>query len=252
MSNNTPPSTSVSVPAPRPPQRRPGPPAGARIYYKVVAVIGRRFVSIFDGKTQYKMDQVTTPPGGCWVCPDLLAVVQHATTLPSRSAQLDAPRAILQVAGWNTGGVPPRMPAGHSQSRSKLLVSHVMPLAVLPYTAAGQPGMGEHHAFLSDGIAAVSSLVSSGRPVSAPPPRPPSMQISSGEANRTYGAGEAQTRRLQANTAALHEDVILARVRLERLRSVNDVRALNDSHSGQPQPQWMQRALARIGGPRAG
>ena len=195
MSNNTPPSTSVSVPAPRPPRRRPGPPAGARTYYKVVAVIGRRFVSIFDGKTQYKMDQVTTPPGGCWVCPDLLAVVQHATTLPSRSAQLDAPRAILQVAGWNTGGVPPRMPAGHSQSRSKLLVSHVMPLAVLPYTAAGQPGMGEHHAFLSDGIAAVSSLVSSGRPVSAPPPRPPSMQISSGEANRTYGAGEAQTRR---------------------------------------------------------
>ena len=67
MSNDaTPPSTSVSVPASRPPRSGPGPPAGARTYYKVVAVTSaEEFVSIFDGRTRYKLDEVTTPRGGC-------------------------------------------------------------------------------------------------------------------------------------------------------------------------------------------
>jgi hypothetical protein len=69
------------------------PPAGAQTYYKVVAVMSStRFVSIFDGRTEYALDEVTAPRGGCWVCPDMLAVVRHATTLPSRSARLHAPR----------------------------------------------------------------------------------------------------------------------------------------------------------------
>ena len=42
-----------------------------------------RYVSIFDGETEYQLDSVTSPPDGCWVCPDLLACVEHATALPS-------------------------------------------------------------------------------------------------------------------------------------------------------------------------
>ena len=34
-----------------------------------------------------------------------MAVIQHSNTLPSRSARLRAPRAILQVAGWNRNNI---------------------------------------------------------------------------------------------------------------------------------------------------
>ena len=65
--------------------------------------------------------------------------------------------------------------------------------------------------------------------------------MSAGRAARVYGGGEAQAQRLQAATAGLHEDVMLAEMRLERIRSVNNVSA------PQAQPSaWMLRALARI------
>ena len=106
-----------------------------RTYYKVVALVGDRMLSIFDGKTRYALEQVTAPPEGCWVCPSLMAVTEHSLKLPSRSKLLDVPRAILRVAGWNANGIAPREPDGHTPSESKLLVSHIMPLEVLPYEA---------------------------------------------------------------------------------------------------------------------
>lgn len=60
--------------------------------YKVVAVVGKHFLSIFDGQTVYKIGQVTVPEGGCWVCPSLSALAIHALRLPRRSALLEAPR----------------------------------------------------------------------------------------------------------------------------------------------------------------
>ena len=67
-----------------------------------------------------------------------------------------------------------------------------------------------------------------------------------GRAARIYGGGEAQAHRLQATTASLHEDVLLAQMRLQRIRSVNIVSA-----AAQPSA-WIQRALARIGEPIEG
>lgn len=103
------------------------------IYFKVVACAHGRYISIYDGRTRYSLNTVTEPLGGCWVCPSLMAVTEHATRLPSRSILLDAPRVFLRVAGWNEYGAPPPFPEGHPPSDTKLLVSHVMPLEVWPY-----------------------------------------------------------------------------------------------------------------------
>ena len=111
-------------------------PSERRTYYKVVAVVGGKYVSIFDGQTRYELGQVTAPPGGCWVCPSLDAVTRHALRLPLRSALRELPRAILRATGWNDLGFAPPVPEGHPPSDStgdKLLVSHVQPLDVLPY-----------------------------------------------------------------------------------------------------------------------
>ena len=142
------------------------------------------------------------------------------------------------------------MPPNHSTAGHKLLVSHVMPIAVLPYTAAAQPGVpAEQHEFLSSEIATLSSTVRSGRPQSAAAPRPAAMQMSSGAATRAFGSGE-QAVRMQAVTAALHEDVMLAEARLQRLRAVNSVSVAGASgENGQSRgpSAWQRRALARIG-----
>lgn len=183
----------------------PRPPARARSYYKCVAISGDQFVSIFDGRTRYELNGVTSPPGGCFVSPDLISVVRHSQVLPSRSARLGAPRVILQVLGWSSGGNRPATPRNHGSEPDKELVEHVMPVAVLPYTAAGQPGTAPgQEDFLSDSVATLSS-----RPSSAPPPRPPELRMSAGSAARSYG-GQAreQAVRLQAATVGLHEDVL--------------------------------------------
>jgi hypothetical protein len=211
------------------------PPSGASTYYKVVAVVDRStFVSIFDGKTTYRLNEVTAPRGGCWVCPDLLSVVQHSARLPSRSARLGAPRAVLQVSGWDDPEfVRPSTPGARGAIRTKRLVSHVMPLAVLPYTAAAQPGtpVGQEE-MLAGGI------TSGTRPRSAP--RPPEISMAAGRALRIYGGGEAQAQRLQAQTIGLHEDVLLAEA---RLRHISASVTVDISH---PSP-WVRRALARTG-----
>ena len=86
------------------------------IFFKVVAVVHGKWVSIYDGITQYSLNTVTAPPGGCWVCPSLMAVTEHAQKLPVRSVLLDAPRAILRVAGWNEHGAAPPVPECHPTS----------------------------------------------------------------------------------------------------------------------------------------
>jgi hypothetical protein len=239
--------------AARPPNPNLRPPASARTYYKVVAcddATNGQFVSIFDGRTKYALDVTTSPVGGAWVCPDLLAVVQHAGTLPSRSARLNSPRVILQCLGWNDRGNVPRASPAHASSSTKLLVSHVRPVAVLPYTAAGQPGTPAGlEDFLTDDIAMLSS---SERPSTAPPPsRPAELLMRQGEATRTFGGGLQRAQRLQAATAALHEDVLNAQARLRRVRDIGNVGAstTDDESSAAPAPaprEWMRRALARM------
>ena len=211
------------------------PPSEAKVYYKVVAVqhpgaaTGPRFISIFDGCTEYSLDAVAAPPGGVWVSPNLLACIQHAAEFPSRSALYDAPRAILQVLGW--GGES-------SWKRNKLRVAKCIPMAVLPYSAAAQQGIPTSQVpLLVDGIATLGS-----RPASAPPSRPAVLQLSAGAAHRMYGGGHAQGQRMQAMTVALHEEVLYAEERLRRLQNIRPPSGLREQANLAP---WVQRALNR-------
>ena len=54
----------------------------------------------------------------------------------------------------------------------------------------------------------------------------------------------AQAQRLQAATAGLHEDVLLAEARLRRIRAVHDVSGAAEGERPQ-QSAWVRRALAR-------
>ena len=69
--------------------------------------------------------------------------------------------------------------------------------------------------------------------------RPAQLEMSAARANRVYGGGEAQAQRLQAQTIALHEDVLHAQARL-RIVSRSVTVNLSD-----PSP-WVRRALGRI------
>jgi len=51
--------------------------------------------------------------------------------MPSRSALLDAPRAILRVEAWNVGE-PPQPPSGIATNDDKMLYQYVRPLEALP------------------------------------------------------------------------------------------------------------------------
>ena len=231
------------------------PPPGARTFYKSVAVVHDgghahaahytpRFVSIYDGRTVYEVDRVTSPQDGCWVSPDVLACVQHATALPRESVLLAAPRAILRVIGWG----PPPLDGTASRHRhndsTKLCVAHVLPTAVLPYTASGQPNaLPEHHALLSDGL----RYLSSNRPSTAQPARRPQvLQMTGGQAMRMLGGGGEQAWRMQAMTVTLQEDVLFAE---ERLRALRNMRL--EEVPAEQQPAWMRRALSRHAAPAA-
>ena len=180
--------------------------------------------------------------------PDLESVIRHANHLPVRSLRLGAPRAILQVAGWSNwpSGEAPRAAAAHAaHSSNKVLISHCCPVAVLPYTAAGQPGtpLGQED-FLADGIATLGSSASE-RPRSAP--RPPPLAATGSRARRVFGGSSTDNGlRLQAQTAALHEDVLLAQARLRRVSA-----SVTVSSDGRPPSGWMRRALERINVPVA-
>jgi hypothetical protein len=110
-------------------------PSAAATCYKVVAVVQGRYISIFDGRTHYKLGEIAEVEGGCFVCPTLTAVLRHATRLPKRSLLLSAPRAIMRVAAWNAYGRPPNLPEHHAplDDETKQIFSHIQPLEALPY-----------------------------------------------------------------------------------------------------------------------
>ena len=86
-------------------------PRRALEYYKAVAVVEGRLLSIFDGITEYQLHQESHNPSGIWVCPDLFSMVQHTRRkLPGRCALLDAPRVTIRLLGWNADGSDPSAP----------------------------------------------------------------------------------------------------------------------------------------------
>ena len=58
----------VDVPAVSPVPRH------AEVCYKAVAVHASRMLSIFDGVTEYRLDEVTHMTSGLWACPSLAAL----------------------------------------------------------------------------------------------------------------------------------------------------------------------------------
>jgi hypothetical protein len=80
----------------RPPVRE-----GGNDYYKAVAVVDERYLSIYDGQTEYRFGETTSSRprqehgGGIYVYPTYQQAMN--ASVPSTSALLDAPRAILRV-----------------------------------------------------------------------------------------------------------------------------------------------------------
>ena len=117
------------------------PPANAQVCYKAVATApDGRMYAIFDGQTEYKLQTTTHAPTGLWVCPSIFAACVHARRLPSFSAALDWPRVMLRCLAWEerdgeTWPLPPPRPGAQ-----KLRATHVVPLAVLPYSALSDYG----------------------------------------------------------------------------------------------------------------
>ncbi|KAL1510531.1 hypothetical protein AB1Y20_006834 [Prymnesium parvum] len=201
-------------------------PRRAREYYKAVAVLDGRMFSIFDGRTEYVLSRELYDPNGLWVCPDPLSVVSHARQqLPRRSVLYDAPRAIIRLLGWSALGYSPAAPEYGSM---KLSVTNVLPIAVLPYSAASP---------LSPRSLPSSFFEAHQRPPSAGRrPRSAGMEVSAGLALRLYGGGEPHSARMQAQTIQLHEQVRQAQERLDAIR------AIRLSTIENPAP-WVQRAM---------
>lgn len=74
---------------------------GGEHYYKAVAVDGERLLSIFDGRTEYRLGETLVEPvrkghgGGFYVYPSLADALE--VDVPSNSALRRAPRAIIRV-----------------------------------------------------------------------------------------------------------------------------------------------------------
>ena len=49
-------------------------PEHAEVCYKAVAVRDGRMLSIFDGVTEYRLDELTHKSSGLWACPSLAAL----------------------------------------------------------------------------------------------------------------------------------------------------------------------------------
>lgn len=105
----------------RPPAKR----EGGDGYFKAVAVVDGRYLSIYDGQTEYVIGQTMTEPArqghkGGWYC---YAGTQSAmqAEVPSNSVLENAPRAILQV----------RAEGNYCRYGKKLSFSRLTPIKVV-------------------------------------------------------------------------------------------------------------------------
>jgi hypothetical protein len=190
-----------------------------------VAVVDGRFLSIFDGQTEYVLHAPRFLRTGIWVCPTIAEVVSHAQHLPQASALRDAPRAILRLLCWNADGTTPMYDHSHG-SVDKMRATNVMPTALLPFSARSslQPPASGSYGNSTHRRAGVRG------------PRGVEAQL---DARRTYGTGSRWRTRMQAQTVQLHEDVALMEERLALTRGV-----LQTSPSELPEGGWRRRALS--------
>ena len=181
-------------------------PPSARFYYKAVAVVegedggGARFLSIYDGMTQYRIGTDLYQPmddedhgetcGGffCYTTPEEV----FNAIVPSSSVLKNAERAIIKCAGW---GRRRRFPNG------KVCLENMRPLSI--------------HAFPRDFIDSAPVAM---RGVAVPGARDAASRTG-GIVPRAPGGGPA-TRRLAVENFALEEEVRQMEARLEAARAM--------------------------------
>ncbi|KAG8462125.1 hypothetical protein KFE25_011575 [Diacronema lutheri] len=94
--------------------------------YKVVAALGGRLISIFDGQTEYALGVPVHAPAGEWLyaCASYEDAVR--APLPRRSRLRLAPRAVLRCTAWGE-----QLVAAHGHA-AKLATEWLCPEELLP------------------------------------------------------------------------------------------------------------------------
>ena len=189
-------------------------PTTARFYYKAVAVAeaeegGARFLSIYDGTTQYRIgvdlhqpmnDNDLGETCGGFFCFNTAEEVFSAI-VPQNSVLKNAERAIIKCAGW---GQRRRFPNG------KLCIEHLRPLSIHAFPQDFIPGAPISQRGVAVPAARDTSTTAAYRDTSIG---------SGGIAPRAPGGGPA-TRRLAVENFALEEDVRQMEARLAAARSM--------------------------------
>mmetsp|Transcript_43576 Transcript_43576/g.116540 ORF Transcript_43576/g.116540 Transcript_43576/m.116540 type:complete len:187 (-) Transcript_43576:41-601(-) len=110
----------------------------AETYFKFVAEVERgTFVSIFDGRTEYRIAETVSSEvrpghqGGVYVCDSLLNLLSMGP-LPSSSLNIDAPWAVVRLVGWGA-----RMNYD-SFGNSKICIDNVIPVQFIPFPASAK------------------------------------------------------------------------------------------------------------------
>ena len=107
--------------------------ARARTYYKAVAVVGGRYLSIFDGVTEFRIGERCTRTycharrGAFFVYDE--PEKAFAAEFPAKSKLLHAPRAVLRVRSANY--VRPTLPPARGHG-DKLMLWELTPTGALP------------------------------------------------------------------------------------------------------------------------
>jgi len=114
------------------------PPQWAKPYYKVVALVDGRPLSVYDGVTEYSIGQTIMHPtgedhrGGLYVSPTVEGCLRRDMDMfPSESVLLGAPRAIAKVLAWNHTRAAEPVRYG-----TKLAFTYVRTAELLPYPAS--------------------------------------------------------------------------------------------------------------------
>jgi len=114
----------------------PPPNCAGQVYYKVVARVGPKLISIWDGKTEYQVGvtmrhppvlmnpKVSAPPGYY-----LYASAEEAlhADIPKTAALFVAPRIILKCLAWEQLPTPPLR-----SMQGSIIMRYVRPIEVMP------------------------------------------------------------------------------------------------------------------------
>ncbi|KAK3249801.1 hypothetical protein CYMTET_40787 [Cymbomonas tetramitiformis] len=192
------------------------PPRWAKVHYKVVAMVDGRPMSIYDGRTEYAINQTVMDPlgedhaGGLYVSETVQGcLLRDADLFPPQSALIGAPRALIKVLAWNQqrGELPVHY-------GSKKAFSHIRAIELLPYPSSFPSNDRERQSLFqrSERTRQSSQRI---RVSQVPPVDAAARGVT------TFGVTNqrrANLIRAQAVTVGLEDEVLQMERRLERMR----------------------------------